>query len=73
MNWRREAKTKFEFALRAPGRYISAEDLVIGYDRRHVNLEMERGQKIATLANGNGKYLEYNEKSWVNKKTPRKS
>ena len=54
-------KPKFEFKTsRAPGRYIfQAEDLVIGYDRPltgHVNLEMERGQKIAIVgANGIGK------------------
>ena len=48
-----EAKTKIEFKTsRAPGRYIfQAEDLVID-DRPltgHVNLEMERGQKIAIV------------------------
>ena len=54
-------KPKFEFKTsRAPGRYIfQAEDLVIGYDSPltgHVNLEMERGQKIAIVgANGIGK------------------
>ena len=54
-------KPKFDFKTsRAPGRYIfQAEDLVIGYDRPltgHINLEMERGQKIAIVgANGIGK------------------
>ena len=54
-------KPKFEFKTsRAPGRYIfQTEGLVIGYDRAltgSLNLEMERGQKIAIVgANGIGK------------------
>ena len=54
-------KPKFEFKTsRAPGRYIfQTEGLVIGYDRAltgALNLEMERGQKIAIVgANGIGK------------------
>ena len=54
-------KPKFEFKTsRAPGRYIfQIEGLVIGYDRAltgSLNLEMERGQKIAIVgANGIGK------------------
>ncbi|WP_455490624.1 ribosomal protection-like ABC-F family protein [Granulicatella sp.] len=54
-------KPKFDFKTsRAPGRYIfQTEGLVIGYDRAltgSLNLEMERGQKIAIVgANGIGK------------------
>ena len=54
-------KPKFEFKTsRATGRYIfQTEGLVIGYDRAltgSLNLEMERGQKIAIVgANGIGK------------------
>ena len=54
-------KPKFEFKTsRAPGRYIfQTEGLVIGYNRAltgSLNLEMERGQKIAIVgANGIGK------------------
>lgn len=54
-------KPEFQFkAARTPGRYIfQTSDLVIGYDEplsSPLNLEMERGQKIALIgANGIGK------------------
>ena len=54
-------KPEFNFReARTPGRYIfQTKDLVIGYDEplsRALNLEMERGQKIALIgANGIGK------------------
>ncbi|MDO4622839.1 MAG: ABC-F family ATP-binding cassette domain-containing protein [Eubacteriales bacterium] len=56
-----KAKPEFNFKeARTPGRYIfRAENLVIGYDEplsAPLNLEMERGQKIALVgANGIGK------------------
>ena len=56
-----ETKTKFDFKTSEPlvVTFFQAEDLVIGYDRPltgHVNLEMERGPKIAIVgANGIGK------------------